>query len=132
MIKIIKEIFFLKEEGHKSSAKIELDLSGIKQSASDKFDLALKECIKKQIKSDIISELVKLCYTDDEISDTENAIKYLNGNSKIAYEKLADLKSKFPNAIYNYRPGITYVVLELSPSIDLLVLSLSNMVVDDL
>lgn len=100
MIKFILRKIFNKDKPEDTAVSLEV----VKPKSSKKvYDEAVAQVIKEKMRGDLSNQLIEMCYTTEQVRDTNQAIeKY---GSRPSEEQLYYLFKEFPKAIQGINRG---------------------------
>jgi hypothetical protein len=98
MLRLITNLFKTPKDINKSTVSIEVDLQPTKEQL---FDDAVQAVIKRKLKEHLYDEFTKLCYSPEQMEQTEAARKY-----KQEGWTMDVVRQKYPKAIYEWQSCI--------------------------
>ena len=109
MIKIITKLFTSPDKIKDSSIDVVIDPE---ISVQEVFDKAVKRVTSDMLVGKISEDMVNMCYTKEEIEQTEAAIEEYGEGSVTDIQ--SDVLKKYPNAIMVYNPNYSGYSYNLS------------------
>lgn len=110
MIKFVLNLFKNVEDIDKSSVTPILDIP--EKAKQELFDDAVKEVVRDKLTKQIELELAKMCYTEEEIEQTEAAIeefgRYIDDSDERDYRRKKYPKASIRVDSYSYREYLEY------------------------
>lgn len=122
MLKIIKKLFTSPEQIEDS--KVEFVVEVPEKTKTELFDEAVKKVVKEKLREALKGDLRKMCYTEEQITQTELALKENGGYYNVNESSVAALLEKFPKAALSisYRgPARIELEFDLNKFVDKLI-----------